>query len=134
MTCVWFTCKNGSIWKGAGAWHPLRSVSCFDLHHWSCKWCDIELIGNRIIRLKQHLAGSYSMYQCTRMPRANPTADEALYWFQSSEGEYLEKLKRVEVDHRAVEPPSYYSKMSEDCSIPIDEAQIKATTQASLDD
>ena len=70
----------------------------------------------------------------SKMPTEDPTVDEkTLRWFQSSEGN--NKAKRMEVDHRAAEPPPYHSRESEEASTPDDEeAQIKTAIQMSLDD
>ena len=44
------------------------------------------------------------------------------------------KQKRVEMDRRAAEPPSYHSRESKNAFTLDNEAQIEAAIQASLDD
>ena len=45
------------------------------------------------------------------------------------------KQKRTEIDRRAIDPPSYHSRESEEAFTPDDEkVQIEATIQVSLDD
>ena len=57
------------------------------------------------------------------------------YFVDSKAVKERAKQKKTEIDHRAAEPPSYYSRESEEASAPDDEeAQIEAAIQASLTD
>ena len=86
-----------------------------------------------VTRLKQHLVGDYSdvsaCRQCLQEVRQLMKKHFADF---KAEKERTTKKKK-EVDRRAAEPPSYYSRKSEKASIPSDkEAQMEADIQASL--
>ena len=57
------------------------------------------------------------------------------YFADSKAAKERAKQKKIEVDRRTAEPPSYHSRESEETSAPDDEeAQIEAAIQASLTD
>ncbi|XP_073109294.1 uncharacterized protein [Elaeis guineensis] len=103
-------------------------------HHWRCKWCNIEFKGGGVTRLKQHLAGGYpDVSMCQKYPQQVRQLMKK-YFADSKAAKERAKQKKIEVDRRAAEPPSYHSRESDEASAPDDEAQIEAAIHASLTD
>ncbi|XP_073106909.1 uncharacterized protein [Elaeis guineensis] len=104
-------------------------------HHWRCKWCNTEFKGGGVTRLKQHLAGGYpDMSMCRKCPQEVRQLMKK-YFADSKAAKERTKQKKIKVDRRAAEPPSYHSRESEEASASDDEeAQIEAAIHASLAD
>ncbi|XP_073115646.1 uncharacterized protein [Elaeis guineensis] len=102
--------------------------------HWRCKWCNTEFKGG-VTRLKQYLAGGYpDVSMCRKYPQEVRQLMKK-HFADSKAAKESTKQKKIEVDRRAAEPPSYHSRESEEASAPDDEeAQIEAAIHASLTD
>ena len=86
-------------------------------------------------RLKQHLTGGYpDVSMCQKCPQEIRQLIKK-HFADSKAAKERAKQKKIEVDCRAAEPPSYHSIESEEASAPDDEeARIETAIHASLAD